>query len=36
MTDIDNIDILFYLKMLNYKKEKETRKKLKNMDSAGV
>lgn len=36
MTDIDNIDIVFYLKMLNHKQEKENKKKLQNMDSAGV
>ena len=26
MTDIDNIDIVFYLKMLNHKQEKENKK----------
>ena len=36
MDDIDNVDIVFYLKMLNHKKEKETKKKLQSMDSAGV
>lgn len=36
MADIDNMDMLFYIKMINHKEQKEMKKKMKNMDSAGV
>ena len=36
MCEIDNMDIAFYMKMLDYKKKKEEKKKLQNLDNAGL
>ena len=36
MSDIDNTDMEFYINMLEYKQEKEKRKKIQSMDNAGV
>ena len=35
MCDIDNMDIIFYMQLLAYKQEKEEKKNLQSLDSAG-
>ena len=36
MNEIDEIDIAFYMRMLDYKRNKEEKKKLQNLDNAGL
>lgn len=36
MVDIDNQDMKFYIEMLDYKKKKEEKKKLQNLDASGL